>query len=53
MISFHIYAGVRNKANQSLKEGCSKSLQEINKGQIFLLLEVNEFVLPSPILLNG
>lgn len=38
---------------QSLKEVCSISLQEINKGKIFLFLEVNELVLYSPILLNG
>lgn len=43
---------IRNTAYQSHKEVCSISLQDINKGQIFLLLEVNELVLYSRILLN-
>lgn len=52
LISLQTIAIIRNKAYQSLKEGCSNFSQEINKGQIFLFLEANEVVLLSPILRN-
>lgn len=53
LISMQTTAIIRNKAYQSLKEGCSNFSQEISEGQIFLFLEANELVLLSPILRNG